>query len=143
MDVGCSVEEAFSLFQDYSVRLRWDPFLCEAYLLDAEQAEVGATARCVARPRWLGLSMETIYIAYRPPHQTAIKMVKGPPMIANFAASLRHKPLPAGGSRVIYRYHFEAKPRWAAPLLDQLLKVWFRIETRKRLQAFRAYVERR
>lgn len=39
IDVATSAPEAFALFQDYSRRLLWDPFLCEAFLLDATSPE--------------------------------------------------------------------------------------------------------
>jgi len=140
IDVATSAPLAFALFQDYSRRLLWDPFLCEALLLDATSPEVGVKARCVARPRWLGLSMDTVYVSYRPPDLAAVKMVSGPILIATFAASLRHRPLSSESSRVIYRYHFATRPRWLSPLLERLLKIWFRWETRRRLEAFRDYV---
>jgi hypothetical protein len=140
MDVPVSAAEAFALFQHYPQRLLWDPFLCEAYLLDGPEPAVGVTARCVAKPRWLGLKMDTIYVSYRAPWQAAVKMVSGPWVLAQFAASLRHQSLSETTSRVVYRYNFKVRPHWLAPLLERVLTLWFRVETRRRLQAFRNHL---
>lgn len=140
IEVPVSAERAFAAFQDYSRRLHWDPFLCEARLLDASEPQIGVVARCVAKPRWLRLAMDTVYVTYSPPGQTAVRMVRGPWLVRNFAASLRHKPLEDGVSLVIYRYNLALRPSWLGRLLEPLLRLWFDWETRHRLKAFRTYL---
>ena len=128
VDIAASAMDLFTLSQDYSHRLRWDPFLREARLLDgAQSAEVGARAWCVAHS---GLGMETVYVSYQPPTVVAVKMTRGPRIIASFAGSWRFSELPvnAGQSRtrVVFRYQVAGNPRWLAFLLDPLLAAIFR-----------------
>jgi len=48
--VNGTPEIVFALTQNYSVRLKWDPFLREAMLLNgATEPDVGVRAWCVAR----------------------------------------------------------------------------------------------
>src|SRR5574340_827588 len=65
VDSAAPAADLFTLSQDYIHRLRWDPFLREACLLDgAQSAAVGVRAWCVAHN---GLGMETTYVSFQPP----------------------------------------------------------------------------
>ena len=54
-----------------------------------------------------------------------------------WAASIRHADLGPDESRITYTFHFRARPRWLAWLLEPIMLVVFRWETRKRLRALR------
>jgi polyketide cyclase/dehydrase/lipid transport protein len=143
VDIAAPAADLFTLSQDYNRRLRWDPFLREARLLNgAQNAAVGVRAWCVARN---GLGMETTYVSFQPPTVVAVKMTRGPRIISAFAGSWRFTELPSqSGStrtRVVFRYQIAGHPRWLAFLLDPLLAAIFRRETQRRLLALKRAVE--
>jgi ribosome-associated toxin RatA of RatAB toxin-antitoxin module len=131
----------FALTQDYRHRLEWDPFLKSAELLGSlAQASVGARAYCVARS---GLGMETEYISFNPPRTCAVKMTQGPRLIERFAGSWRFEEVSPGQTRVAFRYHLRARPRWLSRVLTPVLGWVFARDTRKRLFALKEAVEQR
>jgi ribosome-associated toxin RatA of RatAB toxin-antitoxin module len=139
--IAASPSELFALTQDYTRRLEWDPFLRSAELLGgATAAGVGARAYCVAHS---GLGMETEYVSFNPPRACAVKMTRGPWLIHRFAGSWRFEEVAPGRTRVSFRYHLEARPRWLSWLLTPLMRWVFARDTRKRLAALKAAVERR
>src|SRR3954447_19593334 len=131
--IGASPGELFALTQDYARRLEWDPFLKSATLLEgARAAGVGVRAYCVAHS---GLGMETEYVSFNPPRACAVKMTKGPRLIDSFAGSWRFEEVAAGRTRVGFRYHLRARPRWLSWLLTPIIGWIFARDTRKRLVA--------
>lgn len=139
IEINAEPSALFRLTQDYSRRLDWDPFLKEARLVGgATGAGVGNRAWCVARN---GLGMETEYVSFRPPHVTAVKMTKGPRLLANFAGSWRFKELAPGRTRVIFRYHIDAAPRWLRWAFNPIMKIVFTHDVGKRLTALKHTVE--
>jgi hypothetical protein len=143
VDIAAPAADLFTLSQDYTRRLRWDPFLREARLLDgAQSAAVDVRAWCVAHN---GLGMETRYVSFQPPTVVAVKMTRGPRIIASFAGSWRFSALPSPNgqarTRVVFRYQVVGRPRWLSFLLDPLLAAIFRRETMLRLLALKRAVE--
>jgi len=129
----------FALTQDYDQRLAWDPFLREARLLDgARRPAVGVRAWCVARN---GLGMETEYVSWLPPRVAAVKMTRGPALLAGFAGSWRFEPQASGVTRVSFTYHLTAYPCWLRWLLDPILQVVFARDTVRRLRALKRATE--
>jgi hypothetical protein len=142
-DIAAPAADLFALSQDYSRRLRWDPFLREARLLDGAQSPaVGVRAWCVAQN---GLGMETTYVSFQPPTVVAVKMTRGPRFIASFAGSWQYSALPPLNgqprTRVVFRYQVAGRPRWISFLLDPLLAAIFRRESERRLLALKRAVE--
>ncbi len=124
----------FDLTQDYNRRLDWDPYLVKAEL-HGDQAGVGVRAWCVSRyPRW---GMETEYVTYDRPKVVAIKMTKGPRMLAMFAGSWRFADR-GGATRVTFRYRFETRSALLAPLTARV----FAWDIGRRLAGLRAYALR-
>lgn len=139
--ITASPGELFALTQDYKRRLEWDPFLKSAELLDgAPVAGVGVRAYCVARS---GLGMETEYVSFNPPRACAVKMTRGPRLLASFAGSWRFEEVMPGQTRVSFRYHLRARPWWLSWLLTPIMGWVFARDTRKRLVALKAAVEQR
>jgi ribosome-associated toxin RatA of RatAB toxin-antitoxin module len=129
----------FELTQDYVRRLRWDCFLKEARLLDgATKATVGVRAWCVA---WHGLGMETEYVTVSPPAVAAVKMTRGPAVLRMFAGSWRFAEDGPSATYVTFRYHFKARPRWLAWLIEAVLGVLFGRDARLRLDALKRAAE--
>jgi ribosome-associated toxin RatA of RatAB toxin-antitoxin module len=139
--IAASAAELFALTQDYSRRLEWDPFLKSAELVGAAQAAgVGVRAYCVARS---GRGMETEYVSFNPPRACAVKMTRGPGVLGSFAGSWRFEEVAAGRTLVSFRYHLRARPSWLSWLLTPVLGWMFARDTRKRLVALKAAVERK
>jgi hypothetical protein len=133
--------DLFDLTQDYGRRLLWDPFLTEAHLLGGATAPaVGVRAWCGA---WYSLGMETEYVAYTPPRLTAVRMTRGPAVLAAFAGSWRFEETRPGVTRVVFRYHLKARPRWLRGVLDPVLAAVFAQDTRLRLRALKRAAEGR
>ena len=131
--------EVFALTQDYSRRLAWDPFLRRAELIGgATVPAVGVRAWCVAKS---GLGMETEYVSFNPPKTVAVKMTKGPAIIESFAGSWRFQELAPNRTRVIFRYHLAAAPRWLGFALDPIMRLVFTHDVAKRLDALKRTVE--
>ncbi len=138
--IAASPAELFDLSQDYGRRLEWDPFLKSAQLMGgAKAAGVGVRAYCVARS---GLGMETEYVSFQPPRVTAVKMTRGPWIIARFAGAWHFDEIAPGQTRVGFRYHLQARPRWLSWLLTPILARVFARDTRKRLTALKSAVEK-
>ena len=135
--IATSPGDLFALTQDYARRLEWDPFLKSAELLDgAASADVGVRAYCVAHN---GLGMETEYVSFNPPRACAVKMTRGPRMIASFAGSWRFEEASAGATRVGFRYNLRASWRLLTPIIGWI----FGRDTRKRLKALKEAIEQR
>jgi hypothetical protein len=139
IEIAASPGDLFALTQDYRRRLEWDPFLRSAELLGgATAAGVGVRAFCVAHS---GLGMETEYVSFNPPRACAVKMTRGPRLLDRFAGSWRFEELSPGRTRVGFRYHLRARPRWLSWLLTPVLALVFARDTRKRLAALKSAVE--
>jgi len=142
IDIAAAPEEVFDVIHDYTRRLEWDPFLKEARLLDRPEACVGATCRCVARNGFGGLAMDAVYVSFDRPKVAAVKMVRGPAILASFAATLRQNALGEGRTRVTYRYNFETRPAWLRLVLNPICSLVFASEVRNRLKCLKRFVER-
>jgi len=79
-----SQEDLFSISRDYTRRLDWDPFP-ESYKFLNGNVVVKRLQILVRAKN--GQTMVVEYISYDPPKAAAIKMVKGPWFIQNFAGS--------------------------------------------------------
>ena len=136
--------EVFDLVHDYQRRLSWDTLLSEAYLDDGfTEAKKGATSVCVGRRSLGRLALKTVYVSFDRPRVAAVKMVNAPPFFATWAASIRHADVEAGASRITYVFQFTARPAWLRWLLEPIMGMLFRWETRKRLVALREHFRAR
>ncbi len=134
-EINAPPKEIFLLSQDYSRRLEWDSFLREARILGSQtKAGVGVRTFCRA---WNGIGIETEYVTFKPPHVVAVKMIKGPWLFQEFAATWRFD---TSGNRtlVTFIYHYKVRPRFISPLLRLL----FKIEMSRRLRDLKIFVER-
>lgn len=133
---GCRTSDTFPLRSIFD-RFTWDTMLREAYVVGGGAAGKDVVTGCSGK--WLvgGLSLETVYVSFQRGKVAAVKMINSPPFFAKWAASIRHEALGAGKSRIIYTWNFSAKPRALAWLLEPVMALFFRWETRKRLKALR------
>lgn len=136
-------EDVFDLLHDYGRRLEWDTLLRKACLLDGA-AQAGAGVRSLCAGKWAtgGISMVTEYVSFQRGEVAAVKLVNRPPFFKTFAATIRHTPIDASSSQITYIYNFNAKPAWLAWLLEPLMNRRLRKETKKRLAALKAFLEK-
>jgi hypothetical protein len=130
----------FDLLHDYTRRLEWDTLLQAAYLEGgAKSAAKGVTAVCVGRKSLGGIALKTVYVTFERPTLAAVRMVNAPLFFESWAASIRHDDLSAHESRLTYKFQFTTRPRVLRFILDPLIERLFAWETRKRLQALKAF----
>lgn len=152
----------FDLIHDYTRRLEWDTLLSEAYIDDgSKEAGKGVTTVCVGRSSLGRFALRTTYVSFDRPSVAAVKMVSRPfftgsltrlpcpPALCfeTWAASIRHEDITNDNdvtdrrtwSRVTYTFNFTSRPKLVEPIVLRI----FEWETRKRLKALRAYLERR
>jgi hypothetical protein len=135
--------EVFDLLHDYERRLEWDPLLRKACLLHgASRAEVGVQSLCAGKWSKGGIPMVTEYVSFKRGEYAAVKQINRPPFFKNFAAAIRHTSLGDSRSQVTYVYHFEAKPKWLAWLLEPIMNLSLQREIKKRLKALKAFLEK-
>lgn len=137
-ELPADCDAVFDLVHDYDRRLQWDTLLREAFVEGGRPAAKGEVAVCSGR--WIvgGLRLRTVYVSFTRGEVAAVKMVNRPPLFDRWAASIRHEPAGERRSRIVYTYNFAARPRWLAFVLEPILAVVFRWETRRRLRALRA-----
>jgi ribosome-associated toxin RatA of RatAB toxin-antitoxin module len=129
--------EIFALLHDYSLRARWDTFVPDAILVNAESARQGVTVRCTDR---FGLCMETVYVGFRPPHLATIRMTKGPAVFKQLAGSWRIAEVSEGRCKLYVTYNLKVSPVWARAVLEPLVCGLFWLQTHRRLRALSRYV---
>ena len=134
LDQSClihtNLETAFLTSQDYSCRCHWDAFAKHIQRTDDGQVLVTA---------WHGLTMQVEYVSWRPPERAAIRMVRGPRMIEQFSGTwIFTQPAP-GIVEARFRYQIKAAQGWR--LLEPLMLLYFKVETRRRLNALKRYLE--
>ena len=141
--VSADAATTFDLVHDYRRRLEWDTLLRRAHTVDDAPPAVGVEAVCTARRYLGGLSFRTRYVTFRRPDLAAVVLVDRPPLFADWAASIRHRPLDDDRSEVVYTLTFRCRPAWAARLVEPIALAAFRVETRRRLRALDAYLASR
>lgn len=72
-------------------------------------------------------------------HWNACAMVNRPPFFHTWAASIRHEAIDQDTSRITYKFHFTARPRFLRFILEPVMQQIFLWETRKRLQALKVF----
>lgn len=142
VEMPVSSAEVFKLLHDYDRRLEWDTLLSSARLTrGSTKAGKGACSLCVGSRKLGGIGMETRYVSFDEGRLAAVTLINEPPWFSKFSASIRHEDRP-GGSIATYKLRFEAKPRWLAWLLEPVMKVVLRMETRKRLEALSRFLSK-
>ena len=130
--IHTDLDTAFHTSQDYAYRNQWDPF--SKHIQREADGQVTVTA-------WHGMKMRVEYVAWRPPERAAIRMVRGPRMLKRFAGTWIFSLHSPGLVEVRFRYHFEASWIWHG--LEPLMLRYFNMETRRRLEALKRYLEQK
>jgi hypothetical protein len=135
----CSVV-VFDLLHDYSRRLEWDTLLREARFTRGHTiAKTGATTLCVGKPLFGIIGIETTYLTFTRGVIAAVNMINRPPFFDSFAASIRHQDL-SQGSSITYKLTFRARPSFLRWILEPIMMIVLRHETKLRLRALSTYL---
>lgn len=135
IEIKAPLEKTFSISQDYSCRLKWDPFLSSAKLIGAEP-NVGAQAECISK---FGVGMLVEYVSFKPPKVAAVKMVRGPIFLKSFAASWNFESMESNLSKVTFCYNFELASYFK--IFEYLCHLFFANEMRMRLKSLKTFCE--
>ena len=135
--------EVFDLIHDYDRRLEWDTLLCEAYI-EPQYNAAGKGVITVCRGRRIlgNIAIRTEYVTFERGRVAAVRMLDRTSVFDTFAASIRHLDLPEGRSTVVYKFNFSARPRYLRPILEPIMLIVLKWETRKRLSSLRDYITR-
>lgn len=135
-----SAEVVFDAFHYHCWKARWDSLVRDTHVSgDAPCPYVGAVTENAGKGMLGGLSMRTRFATYAPPRIAAATMIGSAFPFTHWAASMKHKPLDARRSVLIYTYTFHAGSPMTGWLLEPIVKCIFDWQTRrrfKRLQAF-------
>ena len=132
----------FDLLHDYTRRLEWDTLLQAAYLAGgAKAAAKGVTAVGVGRKSLGSIALKTVYVTFERPTLAAVRMINAPVFFESWAASIRHEDVSPRESRLTYKFKFTTRPSILRFVLDPFMERLFIWETRKRLQALKAFFE--
>ena len=138
--IPASAERVFDLVHDYERRLEWDTLLREAYI-EPPYIAAGEDVVTVCKGRWLvgGIAMRTVYVSFRPGRTAAVRLLDPVSFFETFAASIRHFDIEDGSSTVSYQFNFTSRPHFLRPLIDPLMLLVLKAETRKRLRSLRRH----
>ena len=87
-----------------------------------------------------GLSMRTEFVAYDRPHLAAARMVGRSFPFTQWAASMKHRPVDAQRSVMIYTYTLQAGPAPLRWLVEPVVQRIFGWQTRKRFARMRDFL---
>ena len=86
--------------------------------------------------------METEYVSFVRPRVAAVKMTRGPWVLESFGGAWEFSPKGSNATAVSFRYQFRTRPRWLAWLVEPVARRWFSWETRKRVVALQAALQK-
>ncbi|SEQ59483.1 SRPBCC family protein [Microlunatus flavus] len=124
-----------------AVRLRWDPFIREQHLLDADAPgkDVRTLTRSSVGPG-RGLRMVSRYVSYRPPTSVGMTMEEGPWFFASFGGGWRFEAQTragVAGTLATWKYTYAVRPRLLRGVAEPLGQRLLGREIRARIEAFR------
>jgi hypothetical protein len=128
-------EVAFAVSQSQGeLRYRWDPFVRRQRLLDGA-ARPDRGVRSFTRSRH-GLGMVSEYVAFNPPRQVGMRMVRGPWFFRTFSGGWGFAARDDGGTDATWRYTFTVRPSWLAPIGDRIGRRLLQRDIERRIAGF-------
>ena len=140
IEIDMDAETVFALTQDYDVRLEWDPYLVEAYLMGGKNSvELGALSYCKNKN---GSFMISKYISYNPPKVAAISMTQGPFLLKKFSGAWNVTALTDSKSLLVFTYNFELIGGVIGKLFLPIASYLFSRDMKARLVCFKDFAEK-
>ena len=137
--ISSAIENVFDTSQDYSIRLKWDPYLRQAKLLDgSSEIKPGTRVYCENKK---GVGITVSYVTFNRPAQTAVKMEGDFPLIKNFAGSWNFRKLNDNNTEVIFKYYYEAKGKIFNKIIEFFVGRMLRRDIQIRLTGLKRYFE--
>jgi len=133
-EIEVSQKEIFDLTQNYDLRTEWDPFPESYRFLNGNTVGKGLELEVVDKS---GRSMIVEYVSFKPPIVAAVKMVKGPWYIRNFAGSWMFKDIGRNRTLAVFKYNISGFPS----ILSKPIRWVFSRDINKRLIALKKYAE--
>jgi ribosome-associated toxin RatA of RatAB toxin-antitoxin module len=137
--IDAPADGLFKLSQDYALRRAWDPFVREMRFCSGA-TEAGKDVHVWVRA-WTGLTMEVAFTSFRPPTSVAMKMVRGPWFLRQFAGTWLFRSQKDGRTDVTFRYYFVARGHWLGRFIEPFMAWVFRRDVRGRLQGLKQGAE--
>lgn len=136
-----SCEVVFDVFHYHQWRARWDSLVEHTQVVGGAPCPyVGAVSENAGGGVLRGLSMRTEFVSYQRPRLAAARMMGTSFPFTKWAASMRHEPAAGGQSVIIYTYNIEAGPRALRWLLEPIVHLVFKQQTRKRFRRMRDFL---
>lgn len=132
---------AFDQAHDYRLRQAWDPFIRNSRLLDTTEGEEIAVGDRVWARVHNGLAMTVRYEAIQRPTLAAMQMTRGPWFFRKFTGVWRFSDDREDGTKIVFRYGFEARPTWLAWLFIPPLRFFLQRDIDRRLGALADYLQ--
>ena len=136
-EMPATADLVFDAFHYHCWRPRWDSLVGRTQV-DGDRAhpEVGVVSANDGAGWLRPLSMRTRFVSYDRPRLAAAVM-DGPSFpFSRWAASMRHEPISAQRSRLIYTYTLQARWRW----LNPFVALAFERATRRRFARLSAFL---
>jgi hypothetical protein len=140
-EMPARADVVFDAFHYHHWRSRWDSLVHATHVLGGAPCPyVGAVTDNAGGGLLRPLAMQTEFISYDRPRVAAARMRGRAFPFARWAASMRHQPIDAHRSLMVYTYSFETAPRLLRWLLDPATKRIFDWQTRKRFDRMRDFL---
>lgn len=141
LTMPASAEVVFDAFHYHYWRARWDSLVQDTRVVGGAPCPYVGAITENAGGGWLrSLSMRTRFISYNRPNVAAAMMIGHSFPFTHWAASMKHRPINARQSLMIYTYTFSAGPKFARWLLEPIVKLLFDWQTRKRFERMRSFL---
>lgn len=142
-EMPAACETVFDAFHYHCWRHRWDSLVRDTQVIGGgEHPEVGSRTHNAGAGWLAALSMHTVFLSYDRPRLAAAQMEGRSFPFAQWAASMRHKPLAPGRSLMIYTYTFTTiGPRWMQFCLEPVVRLVFDRQTRRRFGRLQRFLQ--
>lgn len=140
-DMPASVDVVFDVFHYHCWRSRWDSLVGNTQVVGGAPCPyVGAITENIGDGWMRSLSMRTQFVSFDRPRVAAATMIGQSFPFASWAASMKHQPVGANRSIMIYTYTFQVGPRWLRWLLEPIVKLVFDRQTQCRFQRMQKFL---
>ena len=140
-EMPASCEVVFDAFHFHRWRCEWDSLVHATHVLGgAECPYVGAITENAGGGLLRGVAMRTRFVSFQRAQVAAATMEGESFPVKRWAASMRHRPLDAQRSLMIYTYRFEAGPSVLRWLVEPLVKRIFDWQTRRRFARMQRFL---